>query len=71
MTLYGYGARRIRNSSFGLFSIARTTRLIVRVHDSQREMLARKNVREMVKTTSAPKREAQYDMIAPVHGPKV
>ena len=54
-----------------MFSIARTMRLIVIVPDSHLEMLARKNVRETVNTTSAPAREAQYDMIAPVQGPKV
>ena len=38
---------------------------------SQREMLARKKVRESVKTTSAPASEAQYEMITPVQGPNV
>ena len=61
----------MRKRSFGLFSIARTMRLIVTVHDSHLEMLARKNVRETVKTTSAPAREAQYEMITPVQGPNV
>ena len=61
----------MRNRSLGLFSIARTTRLIHVVHESQREMLARKNVRESVNTTNAPVSEAQYEIIAPVQGPKV
>ena len=42
----------------GRFSIALTTRLIVTVHESQREMHERKNVREIINTVRAPAREA-------------
>ncbi len=59
MTLKGYGARRMRKRSLGRFSMALTTRLMVIVHESQRDMLARKSVRERINTVSAPVREAQ------------
>ena len=61
----------MRKSSFGLFSMARTIRLIMVVHESQRDMLARKKVRETINTTRAPASDAQYEMIAPVQAPKV
>lgn len=51
--------------------MALTTRLMVTVHESQRDMLARKKVRETINTTSAPASEAQYEMTAPVQAPKV
>lgn len=70
-TLYGYGARRMRKSSFGRRSIARTMRLIVTVQESQWEMKSRRNVRERMNTVSAPLRAAQYDIMAPVQGPNV
>ena len=61
----------MRKRSLGRFSMALTTRLIVIVQESQREMLARKNVREIINTVSAPASDAQYEMIAPVQAPKV
>ena len=58
ITLNGYGARRMRKRSFGRFSIARTTRFIVSVLESQREMHVRRNMRERINTVSAPARDA-------------
>lgn len=59
ITLYGYGARRMRKRSLGRFSMARTTRLIVMVHESHWEIESRRNVRERINTVSAPLRAAQ------------
>lgn len=59
ITLYGYGASRIRKSNFGRFSTARTTRLMVRVEESHREMQSRNNEREIMKTANAPERAAK------------
>ena len=47
------------------------TRFTVRVHASQRAIVARKNARERMKTASAPASEAQYEITAPVQGPYV
>ena len=59
MTLNGYGATRMRKRSLGRFSIARTTRLMVMVHESHREMVSRKKARERINTVSAPASEAK------------
>lgn len=58
MTLYGYGASRMRKSNLGLFSMARTTRLIVVVDASQREIMSRRRVRDIMNTVIAPARAA-------------
>lgn len=59
MTLYGYGARRIRKSNLGRFSIARTTRLMVPHELSQRDIESRNRERETINTRSAPDKAAK------------
>jgi hypothetical protein len=71
MTLYGYGARRIKKRSFGRFSMARTTRFKEDVEVSQLEMVSRNSSLETRNTVIAPVRALEYEIAAPVHGPKV
>jgi hypothetical protein len=71
MTLYGYGATRMRKSSFGRFSIARTTRLRYTNCANQREMASRKRWRETRKTASAPESAAVYEIRSPPSAPNV
>lgn len=44
---------------------------MVMVEASHRVMDSRSKVREMINTVSAPMRAAKYEIMAPVHGPKV
>src|SRR5260370_33018580 len=71
ITLYGYGAKRIRKSNCGRFSMARTTRLTDVAFESQRVISPRKRERENMNTTNAPIRAAQYERNAPAQDTNV
>lgn len=51
--------------------MARTARERPRVDCSHRAIGSRRNVRDKEKTTIAPDKAAEYEMNAPIHGPKV